>query len=240
MNTQIESYIAVLLVSLSSLVIILIFNKLKIFSNYLSYLIALASGTLLADVFLHILPEIGLDQNPNLSLVILFALILYFFLESVLQIRHSHHENHDHSSLRYGLVSSDVVHNFIDGIAIAASFSVSIPLGIATTTAIIFHEIPKEVGSIAVLLKSGLNISNSIRLNLITAVFALLGVLFVNILPKGFEPYVLAFTAGNFLYISLTDLLPEIHSENTNRKTAVISFLMFMLGIVLMYFLKAI
>ncbi|MEI6462314.1 MAG: ZIP family metal transporter [bacterium] len=238
MNTQIESYLAVLVVSLSSLAIILIFNKLKIFSNYLSYLIALASGTLLADVLLHILPEIGIDKNQNLTLVILFALILYFFLESVLQIRHSHHENNEHTSLRYGLVSSDVIHNFIDGVAIAASFSVSFPLGIATTIAIIFHEIPKEVGSIAVLLKSGLNISNSIRLNLLTAVFALLGVLFVNILPKGFEPYLLAFTAGNFLYISLADLLPEIHSESTTRKTAIISFLMFMVGIALMFSLK--
>jgi zinc and cadmium transporter len=241
MNTQLESYIAVLVVSLISLLVILLFNKLRVFSKYLSLLIALASGTLLAEVFIHILPELNISLKPSLSLVILLALVFYFFLESILHIRHSHdgHEElHSHSSMRYGLVISDVIHNFIDGIAITASFSVSIPLGIATVLAIILHEIPKEVGSIAVLIKSGLSVVKSIKLNLLTAVFGILGVLFVNILPQGFQPYLLAFTAGNFLYISLTDLLPEIHDENTSRTNAALSFFMFILGIGIMYLLK--
>jgi len=241
MNTQLESYIAVLIVSLISLLVILLFNKLRVFSKYPSYLIALASGTLLAEVFIHILPELNISLNPSFSLIILLALVFYFFLESILHIRHSHdgHEEvNPHSSMRYGLVISDVIHNFIDGIAITASFSVSFPLGIATVVAIVLHEIPKEVGSIAVLIKSGLSVVKSVKLNLLTAVFGILGVLFVNILPKGFEPYLLAFTAGNFLYISLTDLLPEIHDENTSRKDAALSFFMFVLGIGIMYLLK--
>jgi len=243
MNSQLESYIAVLVVSLISLLVILLFNKLRVFSKYLSYLIALASGTLLAEVFIHILPELNISLHPSFSLIILLALVFYFFLESILHIRHSHdgHEEvNTHSTMRYGLVVSDLIHNFIDGVAITASFSVSFPLGIATVVAIVLHEIPKEVGSIAVLIKSGLSVVKSIKLNLLTAVFGILGVLFVNVLPKGFEPYLLAFTAGNFLYISLTDLLPEIHDENTSRKDAALSFFMFVLGIGIMYVLKMI
>jgi xanthine/uracil permease len=90
MNTQLESYIAVLVVSLISLLVILLFNKLRVFSKYLSLLIALASGTLLAEVFIHILPELNISLKPSLSLVILLALVFYFFLESILHIRHSH------------------------------------------------------------------------------------------------------------------------------------------------------
>lgn len=241
MNTQLESYIAVLVVSLISLLVILLFNKLRVFSKYLSYLIALASGTLLAEVFIHIIPELNISLNPSYSLIILLALVFYFFLESILHIRHSHdgHEEvNPHSSMRYGLVVSDVIHNFIDGVAITASFSVSFPLGIATVVAIVLHEIPKEVGSIAVLIKSGLSIVKSVKLNLLTAVFGLTGVLLVNILPNGFEPCLLAFTAGNFLYIALSDLLPELHKDSKSKISSILTFGFFLLGILLMYLLK--
>ena len=130
----------------------------------------------------------------------------------------------------------DVVHNFIDGLIIAASYLVSIPVGVATTIAVALHEIPQEIGDFSILLKGGLSREKALLFNFLTALTALLGLVVVFSLQKAVENinmFLVPFAVGGFVYIAGSDLIPEIHKE-VKTKNSLLSLLFFILGIAVM------
>ena len=183
-------------------------------------LIAFAAGALLGDAFLHLLPEVaesgtGFDLTASLSL--LSGVIAFFILEKVLHWHHAHfpREEHVHPVAVTNLVG-DGLHNFIDGSIVAGSFLVSTRLGIATSVAVVLHEIPQELGDFAILVRAGLKPRRALALNLMTALAAIAGAVLTLLLAsavEGIERVVVPLTAGAFVYIASTDLLPELHKE---------------------------
>jgi zinc and cadmium transporter len=128
------------------------------------------------------------------------------------------------------------VHNFIDGIVIGAAYVVSVPAGIATTLAVIFHEIPQEIGDFGVMLHGGFSVKEALMLNLITALTAILGAVLVFALGEminGFSVWLVPFAAGSFLYIAGSDLIPELHKEVAWKKSSG-QLIAFILGIAAM------
>jgi zinc and cadmium transporter len=130
------------------------------------------------------------------------------------------------------------VHNFIDGIIIAATFLVSIPLGIVTTLAVAVHEIPQEIGDFGLMLNKGLSRRRIVLVNVLSASVSFIGAIMTYIIGNILEPYIpilLAITAGFFIYIATSDLIPEIHYEK-NKKFALIKSLLLVLGVILIWF----
>ena len=224
-------FLAVLLVSFVSLVgILAIFFREDKFDRALSFLIPPAGGALLGDAFFHLIPEAFSEStNPaTTSLLISLGVISFFFLEKILRWHHHHSvsekvaDNHGTPShLGHMVLASDAFHNFLDGIIIAASFLVSIPVGIATTLAVILHEIPQELGDFGVLLYAGYKRTTALFYNFLSALTAVAGaalVLILGSLPEGVVQGVLPFAAGVFIYIACSDLVPELHKQEGSKR----------------------
>jgi zinc and cadmium transporter len=184
----------------------------------LPWLISYAVGTLLGVSLLALLPEALTLLAPRAALATLMAGILAFFLLEKLVIwRHCHdgHECEVHTSSAASLVIvGDAFHTFVDGAVVAAAVVTSIPLGITTALAVATHEIPQEVGDVAILLRAGYSRLRAFTLNLLAGLGGVLGAIGMiaasERLPYAL-PYVLAFAAGNFLYIAMADLIPDLH-----------------------------
>ncbi len=237
-------FFSILTVSLISLIGILsiIINK-KIIENILVFLVSFSAGSLLGDCFIHILPEIvkTINFGKTVSLLILSGILVFFILEKFIYWRHCHvptSEGHPHPIIFMNLIG-DGLHNFIDGMFIAASYLIDINIGITTTIAVIFHEIPQEIGDFGVLLYGGFSISKALLFNLFSSLTAFLGALLVLWLGKTYDNlsfYLLAFTAGSFIYIAGVDLLPELKKE-TKLSKSFLQFVGFTLGMGIMLML---
>jgi zinc and cadmium transporter len=132
----------------------------------------------------------------------------------------------------------DAVHNFIDGLIIGGSYLASTPLGVATTLAVIFHEIPQEIGDFGVLMHGGFKRSRAIFFNLSTAVTAIFGAivaLTLGFLSEGFAPFLLPFAAGNFIYIAGSDLIPELRKEEPRLLNSALQLTAFVLGVLFLF-----
>lgn len=241
MNVWVESLIAVILVSLVSLVgIFFIFLKEKKLEKFLLGMVSFSAGALFGGAFLHLIPEAveKLGFNFKISLFIILGILFFFVLEKFIFWRHCHiptSHNHPHP---FGLMNvvGDGFHNLIDGLVIGASFLVNPSLGIATTFAVIIHEIPQEISDFGVLLHSGMSKGRALFLNFISALMAVVGVLISLIFVsriEGMVPYLLALTAGGFIYIAGSDLIPELKKE-TGAKKSFWQFFWVALGIVAM------
>ena len=192
-------------------------------SRVVPWAISYAVGTLLGVALLALLPEALQSLSPRAALGTLLAGVLTFFLLEKLVIwRHCHdgdgHECEAHTSSAASLVIiGDAFHTFVDGAIIAAAVVTSIPLGVTTALAVAAHEIPQEVGDVAILLRAGYSRSRALTLNVMSAMGGVLGavamLLASQTVPMAF-PYVLAFAAGNFLYIAMADLIPDLHRGN--------------------------
>lgn len=234
--------LAAIVDSLVSLIGIFTLSKnQKLLNHILLDLVAMAAGSLMAGALLHLLPESIELLGPVIPLrLALFSFIGFFFFEKILRWHHCH--DPEHESLHvvgYMNLAGDMVHNFIDGVVIAGAFVTSVPLGIATTLAIIFHEIPQEFGDFAVLVHSGFSIPRALLFNLLVGGTALLGAIagyFATTAVTGLAPYLLPVAAGGFLYIASSDLIPEIHKENNLKKTITL-MLMFLFGVGIMFLL---
>ena len=232
---------SVSIVSLISLigVFTLSLDKNKLY-KYLIYLVSLSAGTLMGDAFIHLIPEAyeNSESSVLVSLYILSGILVFFVLEKVIHWRHCHEEpceKHPHP-FSYVILMGDSLHNFIDGMVIGASYLVSVPVGIATTVAVIFHEIPQEIGDFASLIYGGFNRRKALILNFLTALTAVAGaflVLLFNLKTDGLEEFLVPFAAGGFIYISGTDLIPELHKHNEAKK-GILQVLAFLVGIGLM------
>lgn len=189
-------------------------------SRLVPWAISYAVGTLLGVALLALLPQALATLTPPAALGTLLAGVLTFFmLEKLVLWRHCHdgdgHECEVHTSSAASLVIiGDTFHTFVDGAIIAAAVVTSIPLGVTTALAVAAHEIPQEVGDVAILLRAGYSRSRALILNVLSAAGGVLGAVAMltasRTLPTAL-PYVLAFAAGNFLYIAMADLIPDLH-----------------------------
>jgi len=230
-----------LAVSLVSLVgLFTLSRKEEVIKKYIYFFVSLAVGALLGDAFIHLIPESfeNLENGTMVSLLVIAGFFLFFIIEKFL---HWHHhsddadENHVHPVGKLVLFS-DGVHNFIDGIVIGVSFMVSVPVGIATTIAVILHEIPQEIGDFAVLLHAGYSRKRALWLNFLSALAAVCGTFLAFFLGEagtGLVVYILPIAAGGFIYIAATDLIPELHKTKSVKKSLLQIFAV-ILGVALM------
>jgi zinc and cadmium transporter len=213
------------------------------------FLSAFAAGALLGTAFFDLLPEAFEESKHyggeiNIFLWTLGGFLVFFLLERGIHWSH-HHMVSDKYGSRTGpksvvplIIIGDSVHNFIDGIIIASTFLVNIPLGIITSFAVAAHEIPQEIGDFGILLSRGLKRSKILWLNILSALTAIVGALlayYLGAVVEGLIPIFLSVAAGFFLYIAASDLIPEIHSEE-KRTIALIETLMLLLGVVVIWF----
>ncbi len=213
--------------SLTLAALLLLFSpeqQKKIIPGLVSY----AVGALLAGALVGLLPEAihhfeALDVGHKTPFLILLAAILGFFvLEKAIRVHHCHNvdcKSHVHESASMILIG-DALHNFVDGVLIAASFTVSVEVGIIATTSILVHEVAQEVGDFGILLHSGFSRRKAFLANLfssLTAVVgAVLGYLFLEKMQIAL-PYIMIISVASFLYIALADLSPELHKTTTLR-----------------------
>lgn len=204
------------------------------------FLAAFAAGTLLGSAFFDLLPEAaheGEELGTDIFLWTLIGIVLFFSLERFIHWFHHHEGHHEHEKETQStlplIIIGDTVHNFVDGVVIAATFLVDIPLGMITTLAVASHEIPQEIGDFGLMLHKGMSRMKIIGVNILSASVAILGALitfiFGNVLT-GYIPIFLALTAGFFIYIATSDIIPEIHYEK-NRKSALIKSILLVLGV---------
>lgn len=232
LSVIILTLLSVIVVSLISLVgITLLGLKEKTLHTILLEMVSFSVGALLGEVFIHLLPEIanetGLDVQ--IGLVVLTGFMFSFVVEKFIHWHHCHDEHCEHGKSERGIkpyavlnLIGDGVHNFIDGVIIAAAYLASVPLGLATTLAVVLHEIPQEIGDFAVLIHGGFSKGKALAVNLLSAITAVIGAVLTLILSGKVEnlvPYVLPFAAGTFLYIAATDLIPELHKETRTARS---------------------
>lgn len=236
--------LATFIVSLISFVgIFTLTLKDKILNQILLILIGLSAGALMGGAFLHLLPE-AVESSTGLDvfLLVLVGFILFFLIEKVLHWRHCHKGECDVHTFRYMNLIGDSIHNFIDGLIMAASFTVSIPLGITTTIAIATHEIPQEIGDFGVLIYGGFAKNKALLLNFLVALTAVLGGIvgyFISNRIENVVLYILPFAAGGFIYIAATDLVPEIRKE-LDMKKYMATLIVFICGIIIMWITKVV
>ena len=241
MNIWLYSFASVFVVSLVSLIRIftISFSEERL-KKIILFLVSFAVGALFGDALIHLLPEAfsEIDSHAKVSLLVLFGILVFFALEKFVRWRHCHLpecDNHSHSVAAVNIFGN-IVHNLIDGMLIGASYAMSFSLGIATTIAILLHEIPQEIGNFAILVHSGYKTRKAVMVNFLSALVAFLGVFFTLFLKNyatNFILYLVPITAGGFLYIAGSDLIPELKHE-TKIATSIGQLAGMILGIAVM------
>lgn len=221
------------------------------------YLASFAAGTLLGAAFLDLLPEAQEHAEEfgetNIFIWVMFGILFFFLIEKLIHLFYCHqkhnHQNmhhHEHISIEVYLkgksivplvILGDSLHNFIDGAIIAATFLVSIPLGIVTTLAVAAHEIPQEIGEFGIMLQKGVSKSKVLLFNLLSALVALIGALLTYAIGESiqsFLPILLSIGAGFFVYIAASDLIPEINNEE-KKSVALFEIALLFLGVLIVW-----
>lgn len=233
---------SVFLVSFISLIGLFTFSiKEEELKKILLYFVSFSVGGMIGDAFIHLLPQsIKLNSELNLALYILLGFIASFMVEKFIHWRHCHiptSKKHPHPFAIMNMIG-DSVHNFIDGLIIGASYLTSFQIGIATTLAVVFHEIPQEIGDFSVLIYGGFKRKRALFLNFVTALTAVAGTLISLLVGAYFQNltnFLLPFAIGNFIYIAGSDLIPELHKE-TKPIRSLVQLVMILIGIGIMYF----
>jgi zinc and cadmium transporter len=199
----------------------------RVFGTWINQLVSFAVGVMLGAAFLDILPEAARSDVPiaHLLATVLSGIVTFFLLEKLALWRHAHvaleHDQHAHPHpAGMMILVGDGLHNFVDGILIAAAFLADIKLGLITSAAVIAHEIPQELGDFVVLLRSGYSKRTALILNSISGLASVVGgVLGYFALSHGeaLIPYVLAIAAASFIYIAIADLIPGLHQHVGGR-----------------------
>jgi len=247
-ETILYTIISVIIVSLVSLVgvISLALSKKKL-SKILLLLVSLSAGTLLGGAFLHLIPETIEEQGFGVpvALSVLGGVLVFFILEKFIHAHHCEkphkheyplvHEPHKH---HIGIMNlaGDGLHNLLDGLVIAGAYLVNIPIGIATTIAVVLHEVPQEVADFGVLLYAGYSKKKALLFNFLSAAAAILGAVVGMLLGsrgEQFVHFILPFAAGGFIYIAGANLIPELHKRCSWKESAW-HIIMFVVGITLM------
>jgi len=237
--------IEVWLYTIGSVIIVSLISLIGVFSisidqkrlgKMLLFMVSFAAGALLGDSFLHLLPESVEDGLGLKAPVFILAGILSFFvLEKIINWRHCHiptSEEHPHPVGFMNLVG-DGFHNFMDGMIIAGSYLVNMPLGLSTTMAVILHEIPQEIGDFGILVHAGYSIRKALWFNFLSALTAVAGAvltLAVGLKSQSVSAFLVPFTIGSFVYIATADLIPELKKE-TALKKSLVQLLFIILGV---------
>ncbi len=242
MNTLIAILISTVLISLIAFIgILALALKDKLQEKLLLVLVSLSAGALMGGAFLHLIPEsVEKFAVDKVFIYVLVGFTLFFLIEKILHWRHCHVKKCPVHTFAYMNLFGETVHNFIDGLIIAASYMVNISLGIATTFAVALHEIPQEIGDFGVLVYGGFSKKRALFLNFLVALTCFLGGIFGYFLSNYMNnstAFLLPFAAGGFIYIAACDLIPEIRKE-TNTKKALAIFGVFILGILAMFAVK--
>jgi zinc and cadmium transporter len=230
--------ISTFVVSLISLIgILTLAIKEKLLQKILFSLVGFSAGALIGGAFLHILPE-ALEKSKSEAVFyyLILGIVLFFLLERYFYWRHCHNGICNIHAFTYLNLIGDGLHNFIDGMVIAVSFVISIKLGIVTTIAVILHEIPQELGDFAVLVYGGFTKQKALIFNFLTALTAIIGAIvgyFMADFIRGFSNFVMPLTAGGFIYIAASDLIPQIHKEKSAKRST-LAFIAFLFGIIFM------
>ena len=207
--------------------------------------VSLAAGAMFGDAFIHILPEAFADPMRRLwtSTYVLTGILAFFVLEKFLRWRHAHEFENDSvraiEPVGYLSLFADATHNLIDGMLVGAAYTLSIPVGLATTIAIILHEIPQELGDFAVLVHAGFSRGRALVFNLLSGLLAIVGTivsLAASQYVMSFSEFMLPFTAGGFIYIAGSDLLPELQKERKPWRSG-LQLMALVSGVGLMYVL---
>lgn len=225
MPTLFSILLANLFISLVSFsgVVTLAAQKLRS-KSMISVFVSFAAGTLLASAFINILHEaLETGSVDSVLLLTLTGMIFSFFLERFFVWHHHHHEEmHNIKPSAWLVIIGDAIHNFVDGLAIAATFIASPAIGWATTVAIAAHEIPQEIADFSVLRHSGVDTKKALLINFLSALTAILGGIVGFYFIHSFEgmlPLALGFTAGIFIYVASADLIPSLHEEHHSGGT---------------------
>lgn len=194
-------------------------------------LVSLAAGAIFGDVFIHLLPDAFDTSGTSASLSIVAGIFSFFILEKFVRWRHEHRSSVRGDIQPFGYLNliADGLHNLIDGALIGAAYLAGLPAGIATTIAIVMHEIPQEIGDFGVLISAGFGRRSALTFNLFSASLAVVGALITLALGAGaisLIPHMAAFAAGALLYLAGTDLLPELNRDSDLRRSALQLFAM--------------
>lgn len=205
------------------------------------HLTALSSGVLLTTALLHLAPE-ALHEAPTQTEGIFFAIfggiVAFFLIERLVLWYHHHHGSHFANPSAWLITIGDSLHNFIDGVAIASAVMLNPALGLVTIIAIGAHEIPQEIADFAVMVNSGVSKKRAILLNVVSALAAFAGAIamfFLQDLLSAYVPFIVAFSAGMFLYIALSDLIPELHIHTVKQKDKWTQLVWFFAGILILF-----
>jgi zinc and cadmium transporter len=214
----------------------------KTLNKIIILFVAFSAGALIAGAFFHLLPE-SLEKLSYgwSSGLLVFGFVIFFLIEKYLW-HHCHihdecKEEHKKKPFTYLVLFGDGIHNFIDGLIIAASFFVGVPFGIVTTLLIISHEIPQELGDFAVLLYGGLHKSRALWYNFLSQIVCVAGGIigYFSYSIYNVSNYLLPFAAGGFIYIAASDLVPELHHEkNILKSIRIILFFLAGIGFILL------
>lgn len=200
------------------------------------HLVSLSTGVLLGTALLHVLPEAFESHvEPHaLFLTLLGGLMFFFLLEKAELYRHGHHHEHDEHDHHHGfdadqagrggwsVLVGDSIHNFCDGVLIAAAFLVDTHLGAVTAMAVIAHEIPQEVGDYIVLINAGFSRARALTFNLISGMAAVVGGVLGYFLIEPWQhmlPYLMVIAASSFVYVAVADLIPQLQRRMGARDT---------------------
>lgn len=204
------------------------------------YFVSFAAGVLLATAFLDIFPEAHqAGPQTDIFLPALLGVVTFFFMEKFIVWFHHHDGTHNLHPSTLLILLGDGIHNFFDGLAIATTFLTNPALGITTTIAIAAHEIPQEIADLSLLIRGGMSKSKALFYNFLSALTAVLGALLGVYFLQFFEtitPLALGFTAGVFIYIACSDLIPDLH-HNFKKDKRWEQSVPFVLGILLIYVL---
>jgi zinc and cadmium transporter len=217
--------------------------KENILKRILIVLVSFSAGALLGDAFIHLLPKIVEEEGfvLEISLYTLSGILVFFVLEKLIYWRHCHvltSDEHIHTFTYMNLIG-DGIHNFIDGMIIAGSYMVNMSLGATTTIAVILHEVPQEIGDFSVLVYGGFTKSKALFYNLVAALGAMIGavlMLVVGSYVSHLHVFLVPFTAGGFIYVAGTDLIPELQKE-VRASVSVVQMIALVFGIGIMFLL---
>jgi len=242
MNPILMALLASILISLVSLLGLLFIkirkNKLK---GELVTLVGIATGALLGDAFLHLIPEsTAIINSQKTGLMIIIGILIFFSLEKILKWRHCHDVDCDQNNqLAWISILADSIHNLIDGLIIGSSFMISVPIGVSTSLAVLMHEIPQEIGDFAILIHGGFSVKKAGLFNLASALLSVVGVLIIWIVKdiSSIRGELMAITAGGFIYLAASDLIPELHRHENKIKQSLWQMISVLIGLGIMYFL---
>lgn len=234
------SAVFVSLVALTGILFIVLSQKNL--QKILFVLVSFAVGALFGNVFLILIPEsFHLNIQPTtIGLLVILGLLIMFMLEKFILWRHDHDLSKIQNEAPLGYISlvTDALHNFFDGILIASAWIHSIEVGLATTLAVIIHEVPQEISDFGILIHAGFSKRRALFFNFLAAITAVLGVILTFWFSTSFENmsnFIIPIAAGGFIYLAGSDLIPELHREKSLRKS-LIQFLSIIAGLLIMFF----